>query len=253
MGGCDPYVHTTVGASTAEHETHSLKQTSSPVWEEVFETEIELGVNMSVVMKVYDSNVGLDRLLGVVSLMIPQGECPVKRETLKLAGVPQTGWFRSTRPDSTLTVLYQVTTSLKGAPDLVQIGDMDEADLLPKICNLSIDVRRFRTRKPATKEEKLFLMIGLVDVQKHAAEAASRSAETAEGDGGAGAGGDDGDDDMSSGAKTAATPAIVLKQGTREAGWDNGGTDGHQILWTQELSRPDMLQRVLFHPPRATS
>ena len=56
----------------------------------------------------------------------------MKRETIKLAGVPSVGFFRKEKPDSSVTVLFQVTNSLKHAPDLVQIGDMlrvvDERD-----------------------------------------------------------------------------------------------------------------------------
>lgn len=56
----------------------------------------------------------------------------VRRQTFPLMDIPPPSFFSSETPDSTITVLYQVVTSLDGAPDLIQIGDMEEEDLQAK-------------------------------------------------------------------------------------------------------------------------
>ena len=47
------------------HESPEVKNSLNPVWEHVWEQEIEIGLHTSCVLKVYDKNLGIDRLLGV--------------------------------------------------------------------------------------------------------------------------------------------------------------------------------------------
>ena len=56
------------------------------------------------IIKVYDENVGVDRLLGVTSIAIPQAPSIPKRETIKLSNVPYSGMLRRKQENSTLTV-----------------------------------------------------------------------------------------------------------------------------------------------------
>ena len=59
-GACDPYVVVQL-TGIPTWQTDEQKNTMNPVWEQVWETEIEVGVHTSAVLKIYDKNVGIDR------------------------------------------------------------------------------------------------------------------------------------------------------------------------------------------------
>lgn len=79
FGGCDPYVHATIGAGAnlLEFRTQTLKKSANPVWEEVWECEIEIGLHTNAVIRVYSDEMGYDTVLGATSLVIPQVATPV--------------------------------------------------------------------------------------------------------------------------------------------------------------------------------
>ena len=71
----------------------------------MWEQEIEIGLHHNVMLKVYDRNVGFDRMLGAASVSIPTTPGAPRRETLPLSQVPA-GLFKAA-PESSITVLYR--------------------------------------------------------------------------------------------------------------------------------------------------
>eukprot|EP00392_Amoebophrya_sp_AT5.2_P014762 g14923.t1 len=123
---------------------------------------------------------------------------------------------------------------------------MDDLDLESRDLNIAIDLRRFRMKKPAKTDDRLIMVVGLVDVQKASAAAEEKAAQ--EGDGASKAKKDEGhaaEEDEDNGTQVRASPEIIIKANGREAGWDNGGKDGFEVSWRQLMNRCDMLQHVI--------
>lgn len=72
MGGADPYAVASL-TSGKEFRTATCKATTAPVWEECWETEVRMGKDMNVTIRVWDDNLGMDREVGRLPIPIPQG------------------------------------------------------------------------------------------------------------------------------------------------------------------------------------
>eukprot|EP00397_Hematodinium_sp_SG-2012_P000120 GEMP01000120.1.p1 GENE.GEMP01000120.1~~GEMP01000120.1.p1 ORF type:complete len:2655 (+),score=533.33 GEMP01000120.1:60-8024(+) len=213
-GRCDPYVNAAIqGGPSWDSKAES---SVSPVWEEVWEQEYTTGESSSIMLKVLDKDIVGSRLLGIVQISLPTGVTSPKKETLKLRNVPK-GYF-SVPPKSTLTILFHSVESLENQPNLVEIGDMDEAAMELQNFTISCEIRKLRLRKPTSKVSSFSIQCS---IENPVSEGKMKMQQS----------------------KT--SPEISMSANHRTCEWDRGTEDGWPCLFNFSASRVDLMSRML--------
>eukprot|EP00916_Digyalum_oweni_P009599 GHVL01016184.1.p1 GENE.GHVL01016184.1~~GHVL01016184.1.p1 ORF type:complete len:2251 (+),score=411.05 GHVL01016184.1:38-6790(+) len=113
----DPFVD--VMFEGQNHKTSVINKNLAPVWDDTWEVAMK-EPESDIIMKVFDKDtLTADDLLGCVKVRVTNNLSGIRREVLPLDKIPGT-WFGK-KPDSRLSILYQIVSTLENQPDLAQL------------------------------------------------------------------------------------------------------------------------------------